>query len=334
MTELEPKLPSHGCRVLVGEDDAMYRRVLQSLLAGNGFDVTVVANGREALELACQPGAPRLLVLDWLMPGIYGPEICRSLRAHPPTELYQYILLLTAKDDKADTVRGLEAGADDYLTKPFDAQELLARLRTGARILELQDRLLEAKRRLEYQATHDPLTGLWSRVAWPRLLTAELQRARRSQSSLTVLMIDIDHFKAVNDQFGHATGDAVLREVADMLRNAVRTYDIAGRYGGEEFIVAAPHLSLEAAFGYADRIRTEIATIRFPGAVQEPSVSVSIGVAQIQAGDTCDSDALVRGADAALYVAKALGRNRVVQVTLPTNSFVVCNSPNEPLTVA
>jgi diguanylate cyclase (GGDEF)-like protein len=299
-------------RVLVAEDDGFYRRLLQRLLKGACFEAQVVRDGLEALQAARKPDAPRLLLLDWVMPGLYGPEVCRQLRANPGSERYQYVLLLTAKDAKTDTVAGLEAGADDYLTKPFDSQELLARLRAGVRVLELQDRLLEAQKELEYQATHDPLTGLWNRLAWRPLLNSELERARRTRSSLTALMIDIDHFKSVNDGYGHSAGDTVLRELAQTLQLLVRAYDVAGRYGGEEFILIAQQLSRQDACEYAERIRDTLAKLLIHTEGASISVTVSIGVAHCETAEELTADLLVRAADDALYQAKAQGRNRVV----------------------
>jgi len=304
-------------RVLVAEDDTFYRRVLQRLLKGAGFEAEIVSDGLQALKAARLPDAPRLLLLDWMMPGLDGPEVCRRLRAHPPTDQYQYVLLLTAKDAKTDTVAGLEAGADDYLTKPFDSQELLARLRAGLRILELQDKLLEAKKELEYQATHDPLTGLWNRLALKKLLNAELERARRTRSSLTVLMIDLDHFKLVNDHYGHSAGDAVLQQLGRALQSLVRAYDVAGRYGGEEFIVVAQRLSRQEAYDYADRIRRSLSELAIHARVASISITLSLGVAHCESSQQHTADALVRAADAALYRAKAQGRNCVVLVEEP-----------------
>jgi diguanylate cyclase (GGDEF)-like protein len=299
-------------RVLIAEDDGVYRHVLQSLLQRASFETIVVSDGAEALQAARMPDAPRLLILDWVMPGFYGPELCRQLRHCPPSERYQYILLLTSKDSKTDTVEGLEAGADDYLTKPFNPQELLARLRAGTRILELQDRLLETQKELEYQATHDPLTGLWNRLAWKKLLASELQRARRNRTSLSVLMIDVDHFKLVNDTYGHSIGDAVLRELGQSLHSLVRAYDVAGRYGGEEFIIVAQQLSEAGACEYANRIRNALAGITVAGQRALISVTVSVGIAHAEPNRPCVPDAFVLVADHALYAAKAQGRDRVV----------------------
>ena len=189
--------------------------------------------------MAQQELPPQMLILDWVMPKIDGVELCRRIRARNRAP-YQYILLVTAKDDKQDKISGLEAGADDYLTKPFDRSELHARLRAGRRILALQDDLIQAREGLRFQATHDVLTGNLNRGAILDLLRRELERAVRSQSAAGILLLDLDHFKKINDTYGHLTGDRVLKEVAQRIRGAVRSYDAVGRYGGEEFLVVLP----------------------------------------------------------------------------------------------
>jgi diguanylate cyclase (GGDEF)-like protein len=299
-------------QVLLAEDDAVYRCLLQRLLERASFQVITVDDGLAALQAAQNDPAPRLLILDWVMPGLDGPEVCRRLRAARTAEAYQYILLLTSKDTKTDTVTGLEAGADDYLTKPFDTQELLARLRTGTRILELQDRLLNAHKKLKYEATHDSLTGLWNRLAWRKLLTAEFERAHRAATSIAVLMMDIDHFKLVNDTYGHSAGDAVLRNIGDALRSLIRAYDHAGRYGGEEFIVLAQQLSFGSVRDYAERIRTTMSQLITRQEQAGIAVTVSIGgVFTDVLEEGVSPDSMVRIADRALYRAKALGRDCV-----------------------
>jgi two-component system cell cycle response regulator len=300
-------------RVLVAEDDPLYRRALQHFLAGKGYGVQLVSDGLQALEVALSPDAPRLLVLDWMMPGLPGPEVCRRLRA-APRDHYQYVLLLTAKHTTADIVEGLEAGADDYLTKPFNVQEFFARIHVGERMIKLHDSLLAAQQALRSQATHDPLTGIWNRGALFDLLRAELERAQRKPTSLSLFLIDLDHFKRVNDDFGHLAGDAILREVTQRLSAAVRVYDVVGRYGGEEFIVAASGLEADRAYQFAERLRLAVSTspIRTPQA--EVTVTISIGVVTTNPGSECSVEKLIQSADAALYQAKASGRNRVQAV--------------------
>jgi two-component system, cell cycle response regulator len=312
LSHREPSVtPATPREILVAEDDAVYRHLLQTLLQRASFSVKTVADGLEALHAAQADDAPRLLIFDWMMPGMSGPEVCRRLRQEHSTRPYQYIILLTAKDAKTDTIAGLEAGADDYLTKPVDYQELLARLRAGMRILELEDRLLHAQKEMEYQATHDSLTGLWNRPAWKRLLVAEFERAYRNATSFAVLMVDLDHFKSVNDTYGHHAGDAILTEVGQVLQSLVRAYDHAGRYGGDEFILLAQGLSADDALQYAERVRVTLAqtTVNHEGTSLSPTVT--IGVAFAERLSECAPDALVRIADRALYEAKAQGRNCV-----------------------
>lgn len=297
-------------RVLVAEDDPLYRRALQHFLSRKGYDVQLVSDGLQALADATSPDAPRLLVLDWIMPGLPGPEVCRRLRA-TPRERYQYILLLTAKQTTADIVEGLEAGADDYLTKPFNVYEFFARVHVGERMIKLQDRLLAAQEALRFQATHDPLTGIWNRGALFELLHAEAERVQRKATSLSLFLIDLDHFKRVNDDLGHLTGDAILHEVAQRLSAAIRLYDIVGRYGGEEFIVAATDLDAERRHQFAERLRLSVASSPVRTSDSSVSITASIGVATTDSFVECSIEKLLQTADAALYEAKHNGRNRV-----------------------
>ena len=297
-------------RVLVAEDDPLYRRALQHFLAGKGYVVQLASDGLQALEDALAPDAPRLLVLDWMMPGLSGPNVCRRLRA-TARDHYQYVLLLTAKHTTADIVEGLEAGADDYLTKPFNVHEFFARMHVGERMIKLHDSLFAAQEALRFQATHDPLTAIWNRGALFELLRAEVERAQRKATSLSLFLIDLDNFKLVNDEFGHLVGDAILHEIAQRLSAAVRVYDILGRYGGEEFIVAAAELGTELPHQFAERLRLAVSAspIRTPKA--EVTVTISIGVAATNPCGDCSIEKLIQSADAALYQAKANGRNRV-----------------------
>lgn len=303
--------PTGPREILVAEDDALYRHLLQKLLERAAFSVRTVGDGLAALHAAQREDAPRLLILDWMMPGMCGVEVCRRLRQEQTMRPYQYIILLTAKDAKSDTVAGLESGADDYLTKPVDYQELLARLRAGTRILELEDRLVAVQKEMEYQATHDSLTGLWNRPAWKKLLVAEFERAYRNATSVAVLMIDLDHFKSVNDTYGHHAGDAILGKVGDVLQSLVRAYDHAGRYGGDEFIVIAPELSHDSVLDYAERIRATLAQIKIVYQGSPISPTVTIGVAFAEILPERSPDLMVHRADHALYEAKARGRNCV-----------------------
>jgi two-component system cell cycle response regulator len=308
-----PRVPSDNSdtlgRILVAEDDPLYRRVLQHFLAGKGYSVHLVNDGLQALEHALSYDAPRLLVLDWMMPGLSGPEVCRRLRA-TPRDHYQYVLLLTAKHTTADIVEGLEAGADDYLTKPFNVHEFFARMRVGERMIKLHDCLFAAQEALRLQATHDSLTGIWNRGALFELLRAEVERAQRNATSLSLFLIDLDNFKRVNDEFGHLTGDAILHEIAQRLSAAVRVYDIVGRYGGEEFIVAAAELGTVLPDQFAERLRLAVSASPVRTLKAEVTVTISIGMVTANPGGQCSIEKLIQSADAALYQAKANGRNR------------------------
>lgn len=296
--------------VLVVEDDPIYRHAVQHLLAGKGYEVESVTDGCQGVVKACAPDAPRILILDWMLPGLDGPEICRQVRERGP-QFYQYILLLTSRNQTADIVEGLEAGADDYLLKPPDAHELLARIRVGERILRLHDTLVEAQENLRFQATHDALTGLWNRRALMDLLKGEFERAARRSASISVFMTDIDRFKLINDEHGHLTGDAILQEVAHRLNGAVRPYDLIGRYGGEEFIVAAAELGAEGACELGERLRQEVSATAIHHEGKSVPVTISVGVATATPRPQCWIEKLVQRADAAMYLAKRNGRNRV-----------------------
>jgi diguanylate cyclase (GGDEF)-like protein len=293
--------------ILIAEDDAVSRRMLEATLKKWGYDVVVAEDGDKAWEVLQREDAPRLAILDWVMPGLHGPQICRAVRSLGD-QRYVYLLLLTAKSEKEDLVKGLEAGADDFLTKPFDAEELRARLRAGIRILDLQETL-------RVQATHDSLTGLWNRGATLDLLRRELSRGERQGTPVTVIMADIDHFKQVNDMYGHLTGDMVLREVAHRLSSAVRGYDVTGRFGGEEFLIVFPGCTAQNAILQAERLRARI--LKEPVDTPEGPIPVtlSLGVAASEPVTEVDPDLLLRAADTALYRAKSRGRNCVELAT-------------------
>jgi diguanylate cyclase (GGDEF)-like protein len=295
--------------ILIADDDPVSRRLLEASLKKWDYQVVSACDGAQAWELLQEASAPRLAVLDWMMPGLSGPEVCRNVRMQA-REPYTYILLLTARNQKEDLIEGMEAGADDYITKPFDAQELKVRLRAGRRILELQAELVAARETLREQATHDSLTRLWNRSSILDILKREMAKAERETASVGLIMVDLDHFKQINDTHGHMAGDEVLREAARRMQASLRSYDAVGRYGGEEFLIVSPGSSQVSAIHLAERLRSAIH--REPLRVGEKSLtfSISLGVAAVQ-GVATTPEVLIRAADEALYRAKELGRNRV-----------------------
>ncbi len=245
------------------------------------------------------------------MPGMDGLEVCRQVRRRGG-EPYIYILLLTAKTQKGDVVAGMDAGADDYVTKPFDAHELKVRLRAGQRIINLQNELINAREALRIQATHDALTGLMNRATIFDALQKELSRSERSGRPLGLAMIDLDHFKNVNDTYGHQAGDLVLKETARRMAQILRTYDQLGRYGGEEFMAVLPDCDLACSTSAAERLRSGLADqpILLENN-QSLVVTVSVGIYSTSEYPKASICELIRAADAALYRAKRQGRNRV-----------------------
>jgi two-component system cell cycle response regulator len=296
-------------RILIAEDDFTSRSILTAILKKWGYEPIVTEDGQAAWDALQQPDAPKLVLLDGNMPGMDGLEICRRLRqivsSDPP-----YVILLTGRGEKNDIVQGLDAGANDYISKPYDSEELRARIGVGQRMAELQSNLLEARNALAHQATHDPLTGVLNRRAILDHLRKELARARRENGTLSVGMCDIDHFKTVNDTWGHMTGDSVLVAFSRCLLAGLREYDDVGRYGGEEFLVIAVGSKGEGGESLYERLRAGVAASRIETEGKTVSITVSIGVAPGTGQSTVDS--LLAAADAALYRAKADGRNRVV----------------------
>jgi two-component system, cell cycle response regulator len=296
-------------QIVIAEDDPISRRLLEVLLTRSGYQVSVASNGTEALELLEQVDAPRLAVLDWMMPGLEGLQVCRKIRERKDRP-YTYILLLSARAQKEDLLVGLESGADDYLTKPFDAQELRARLHVGQRILQLQDRLMEKSAELLFRATHDSLTEISNRGMVLDTLRREHSRQARGGGSFGIILLDIDHFKNVNDTYGHQCGDAVLQEVARIMTASVRAYDTVGRYGGEEFLIVVPSTDAASLFGLSERIRHTIKSKPIVTGSGEISVTVSLGLAVSSVIAPLDPEAMLGTADEALYRAKEGGRNR------------------------
>jgi two-component system cell cycle response regulator len=297
-------------KILVADDDVLSRRLLEKTLERVGYEVTRVGNGREAVESLSKPDAPRLALLDWMMPELDGPGVCREIRKRRD-QSYVYMILLTSRESKEDIVAGLESGADDYLVKPFNTEELKARLRTGERILHLEDRLVEAREEMRFKATHDHLTNLWNRGVIVDLLSRELTRSKREDGCTAVVLGDVDHFKEINDAHGHLVGDQVLQEVARRLLFSVRSYDFVGRYGGEEFLVVLNNCRPDAVFTRAEEIRKTVCTRPIQTDAGTLGITMSLGVLLDRDWGHRPADELLREVDAALYAAKTAGRNCV-----------------------
>lgn len=295
-------------RALVADDDTASRILLQKVLTKWGYEVTMAATGEEAWKILTGDSPPDLAVLDWMMPELDGVEVCRRVRAldlpSPP-----YLILLTSRGDKQDIATGLEAGAADYVQKPFDHDELRARLLVGRRFAELNRKLLDTQRELRRQALTDPLTHIHNRRSILMRLKEEMARAPRQGLPLSIGTLDIDHFKAVNDSYGHAAGDLVLQTVAERALKALRAYDALGRIGGEEFLVVMPGVGPRDAEIVLERLRRTVRATPVKVQSKDLQVTVSIGGA-VSEGESMDE--LLNRADEALYRAKGSGRDRVV----------------------
>jgi len=297
-------------RILIAEDDPSFRSLMEAKLAAWGYEVVVAENGNAALQILQADDPPRLALLDWMMPGLEGVEVCRIVRGKKE-EPYTYIILLTGQQSDEDLVTGMEAGADDYITKPFKHNELRLRLRAGRRIIELQNELLAARDTFQKKASHDSLTGLWNHAEILEILTHELSRAEREEKCVAVIMADIDFFKKINDTHGHLAGDVVLRSTAGEMHSLMRSYDFIGRFGGEEFLVILPDCSLEYASAFAERLRLSVSSNIIDTPEGRIQVTLSFGVAASSTDRLKDAYSLVNAADKALYRAKENGRNRV-----------------------
>ncbi|MBI3696820.1 MAG: diguanylate cyclase [Acidobacteria bacterium] len=300
-------------RILIAEDEPISRHMLESFLTQWGYEVIVAHDGDEAWWTLQREDAPALAILDWMMPGMDGTQICREVRKRIGAP-YTYLILLTAKSQKQDIVQGLEAGADDYLTKPFDPDELRVRLRAGRRILDLQEQFLSMREAARFPNTHDFMTGLWNREAILGMLRQKLGRDRHDAAPVGVILVDLDHFKQINATYGAAAGDAVLREAARRVRSCVRLYDSVGRYGGGEFLIVVPGCYSSEVIAIAEKVRATMS--REPmdilgGAIV---VTASVGVAATDENKNASADLLLRGAGEAARKAKG-HRNRVELAT-------------------
>jgi len=295
--------------ILVAEDDPISSRILEKKLKGWGFEILLAKDGRGAWEALQRPDV-RLALLDWMMPEADGPEICRRIRETKKAN-YTYILLLTARDQSQDIIAGLQAGADDYMIKPVNFLELKARLQTGQRIIDLEDKLLLTQAQLTELATKDGLTKLWNRTFIIRFLDEELIRARRTSSPLSLIMLDLDYFKKINDERGHQAGDKVLMRIAEILTQGVRPYDKIGRYGGDELMIVLPNCDRGSVCLIAERLRRVCAAeqIRANG----KAIKVTFSAGCVSSGHLVrpTGDRMIQAGDKALYRSKAAGRNRV-----------------------
>jgi two-component system, cell cycle response regulator len=296
-------------RILIAEDDFTSRNMLAAVLKKSGYEVVETSNGSEAWEEMQKSDTPRLAVLDWMMPEMDGLEVVCRVRTLQ-TDRPPYIIILTAKGDKADMIAGLDAGADDYLAKPFHPGELRARVEVGRRMIEMQNKLIESREALAHEATHDSLTGILNRRAILDHLQKELARAGRNGDTLAIGVCDIDHFKQVNDTYGHQTGDDVLCQLSRILSNSFRNYDCVGRMGGEEFLIITSMKAETDPVSAFNRLCAQIAESGISTRSGMLSITVSIGVACANAESVVDE--ILGAADTALYQAKAQGRNCTV----------------------
>ncbi len=307
--DTRPKL-----QVLVVDDSPVYRKLIEHTLEDGGYAPLFAKTGSEALELYAQH-APAIVITDWMMPDFSGPELCERIRSHAQ-RLYTYIIVLTSISEKDNVVKGLAAGADDYLTKPFDPGELLARIGVGRRTIGLH-REIEAKNKLLEEMAHtDSLTGLPNRRAIEEWAARQLRGAARHGFAMWVAHADLDNFKSINDSYGHDAGDRVLQKFGEVLRESTRASDISGRMGGDEFLLVMTHLDEKSTRLTVERLRKQFAALKFSFAGDVVSVTASFGIAGFQGKEPPDFTKLVRQADKALYNGKRAGRNRVTVESL------------------
>jgi len=304
--------------ILLAEDSAIYRHLIEGHLKEWGFDFEYARDGKEAWKLLMKQGAPRLALLDWVLPEVDGIELCRRLRGRSDDEPYTYTILLTSKNRKHEMLEAMDAGVDDFLAKPFDPLELKARLLVGMRIVALQQKLVSANNALHFAASHDFLTGAWNRGEIVTFMQRELARARRDATNVGIVLVDVDHFKKVNDGLGHETGDLVLKEISTRLSASLREYDGIGRYGGEEFLLVIPGCDLATTVRRANQIRELISSQPISTHLGPTFVTVSMGATVAES--STNSELILRRADTALYEAKRKGRNRVEEGVTPATA--------------
>ena len=291
-------------KVLVADDDPISVLYLEDVLTEWGYEVVVASNGVSAEAILREADGPLLAVLDWMMPGLDGIDVCRNIR-QAGLERYVYMIMLTSRTETEFIVAAMNAGADDYIAKPFNAEEMRVRVRAGRRIVDLEQELRR-------QATRDALTGIYNRGAILDMLQKEMARQARSTDFLSLIFADLDHFKRINDTYGHLAGDEVLRTATRRMAATLRTYDALGRYGGEELLAVLPNCDRDGAVMVAERMRCAMAEAVVHTAYGDIAVTVSIGIASIRIAEVTDMTDLLQRADSALYAAKSQGRNCVV----------------------
>ncbi|MFH1674580.1 MAG: diguanylate cyclase [Pseudomonadota bacterium] len=296
-------------KILIIDDSKLVREFGISILSKGHHKVSCAPNGHEALE-KIYAEKPDLILLDVIMPGMDGYEVCKLLKAGEETHDIP-VIMLTSKGETADKIKGLNLGAVDYVTKPFDEGELVARVNTQLRVKELHEALQEKNRQLQELANKDGLTSLYNHRYLQEQLLKEMERSKRYNLTLSFILIDIDHFKHVNDTYGHQTGDVILKTLGELLFKIVRESDIAARYGGEEFALILPHTNFTTARETAERLRTTVESYDFEVDNDHLQITISLGIASFPHETIETSKDLVESADKALYMAKKNGRNRV-----------------------
>jgi len=304
-----PEQSAQDLKILVADDSAVYRKLVEQTLSDDNHQVIFAKNGREALDLYAKH-APALVITDWTMPDIGGLELCKKIR-QDFQQHFAHIILLTSNTDKEQVVEGLAGGADDYLTKPFHQGELRARVNVGLRVVELHRQVQAKNRQLEEMALTDPLTGLANRRAMDIWITHQLSAAARHDFPIWVAICDLDHFKKVNDTYGHEAGDMVLKTFAQILKSNTRQSNICGRHGGEEFLNIITHVERDNSVIAFERIRKQMENQKFTFNNQTFSVTTSMGIAGFRGTRPPAFADLLAQADEALYSAKHKGRNRI-----------------------
>jgi|Deesub1362B_J571_1020462.scaffolds.fasta_scaffold00001_399 diguanylate cyclase (GGDEF)-like protein len=299
--------------VLVAEDEPISQRIIAKNLSDWGYEPIVVSDGRKALSVFRQQRIP-IVLLDWMMPGLSGPELARQIREiDQKKRKYTYIILVTSRDKIQDISAGFAAGVDDYITKPFHPLELKSRLQAGMRIISLERQLLNYQKKLEKLATTDSLLRIKTRRQILAELNSELARAEREQQNVGLILVDIDHFKKINDTYGHPAGDKVLKKIARQLKKNIRQYDQIGRYGGDELIIILPNCGLSEVSSISQRLCQSVAKLKIP---LENKITIqptlSGGATSSEAFTRASPQSLINACDKALYQAKARGRNQIV----------------------